>query len=371
MGFITADAIRELAAFSAGDALVTTCYLDVDGRRHIRLQDCELELERVLRGARDRANGSAVVHKDFQRIEEYVRGGFDRSRTRGLAFFSCAAAGLWEVVALPVPVTSRVVIAPGPAVGPLESVLQEADRVAILLVDRQRARLWLFELGELVDRSEVFDELPRAYDSRGEREKGDPSAHVDALAAAHLRHSAQVAFDVYQDKGFDRIYLGAPDALSKDIESAFHPYVRQRLGGRVSLGVSASADEVRSVALDLEAEVRRTREQAAIDRLRTAVATGGRAAAGLAAVLENLGGHRVERLFVSDGFSQSGWLCGDCGRLSAVGRTCAGCGGEMEPVEDVVEVTVERLLVEGTPVEICVGNADLDVLGRIGALLRY
>jgi hypothetical protein len=40
-------------------------------------------------------------------------------------------------------------------------------------------------------------------------------------------------------------------------------------------------------------------------------------------------------------------------------------------VEDVVEEAVEEALAQSCDVEICVGNADLDVLGCIGAILRY
>jgi hypothetical protein len=43
----------------------------------------------------------------------------------------------------------------------------------------------------------------------------------------------------------------------------------------------------------------------------------------------------------------------------------------MQPVPDVVEVAVARALAGRGRVEVCLGNADLDVLGRIGALLHY
>jgi len=368
VGFITADEIRELASIATDGALVTTCYLDVDGRRFIRPKDCEAELDRVVRAA---SGGNGATNRDLTRIAEHVRGGFDRSRVRGLAMFSCEAAGLWQVVPLPVPVTSRVIVSSSPAVGPLESILQEAQRVGILLVDKQHAKLWVFELGELVDRSEVFDELPRDYDSRGEKERGDTSHHVEALAAQHLKHAAAVAFDVLKEQHYDCIYLGAPDAIARELESAFHPYVRERLAGRVALGVGASSEEIRTVALDLEAEARRRREHDLVERLREAVATGGRAVAGLEAVLGVVGDHRIERLLVSSGYEEAGWSCPSCSATAAVGRTCPSCGGEMDHVDDIVEVVIDRLLVERTPVDICVENADLDVLGRIGALLRY
>ena len=43
----------------------------------------------------------------------------------------------------------------------------------------------------------------------------------------------------------------------------------------------------------------------------------------------------------------------------------------MEHVDDVIHDVVDVALGQGCHVEVCVGNADLDVLGRIGALLRY
>jgi hypothetical protein len=43
----------------------------------------------------------------------------------------------------------------------------------------------------------------------------------------------------------------------------------------------------------------------------------------------------------------------------------------MVEVTDVVEEAIEEALAQSCEVEVCVGNADLDVLGQIGALLRY
>jgi hypothetical protein len=43
----------------------------------------------------------------------------------------------------------------------------------------------------------------------------------------------------------------------------------------------------------------------------------------------------------------------------------------MEELDDVVEEAIDEALSQSCRVEICVGNADLDVLGRVGALLRY
>jgi len=108
-----------------------------------------------------------------------------------------------------------------------------------------------------------------------------------------------------------------------------------------------------------------------VTRLRDASGAGRRAATGLEATLRAIGERRVDTLLVSHGYETPGWRCTACGHIAAVGRTCPVCQTEMVLVDDVVGEIVEEAINQSCDVEICVGNADLDVLGRIGALLRY
>jgi len=368
---ITEAAVRELAGFHGGDVPVTTCYLDVDGRRLSRQGDYEQELQRVLRSARARANGTGSVSRDLQRIEAYVRGGIDRTTTRGLAIFSCSAHDFWKVVPLPVPVRSRVVINQTPVVGPLESVAQEFERFGVLLADRQRARVLVFHFGELVDRSELLDQRERGVDVRGHLDRGDPATRSDAVVAAHLRRAADAAFQIFQAEPYEHLTLGGPEPVVHTLEGALHPYLRRRLCGRIQVGVGASMADVRTAVLDVEREVERQRECEAVERLRAAVATHRRAVVGLADTLGAVAEHRVEQLLVSAGFGEPGWSCERCGHLGLRGRVCPACSGQLTPEDDIVELAIEATLAQSCHVEICVDNPDLDVMGRIGALLRY
>ena len=371
MPVIAEDVIRSLAEFKGERAPVTSCYLDVDGRKYLRQQDLEHEVFAVLKSARDKANGHDSVRRDLHRIEELVKAGLDRSRTRGLAIFACSAHDLWEVIPLPVPVQNRVVINHMPAVSQLEAVLEESTALGVLLADKQRARMFVFELGDLVDHSELFEELPRDYDTRGDKDFGDVTHHRDALKHQHLRHAADVALAVLQKSAFDHLVIGAPDEITGELESLLHPYLKERLFGRVHLAVGASVDEVRNAALDVEQQVERAKEDELVQRLREAVATGRRGVAGIDAVLDALAERRAERLLVSQGFRSVGWRCDSCGALGTVGRTCSRCSAEMTEIDDLVEEAIDEALRQSCRVEICVRNADLDVLGRIGALLRY
>lgn len=372
MAVITEAAIRELASIRGERTPITSCYLDVDGRRVARYLDLEQEVDRLLRGVRAQANGEPSVHADLQRIERLVRGGIDRSRTRGLAIFSCSAEDLWHVIELPVPVHNQLTINQAPSVGQLESLLREHQPVGVLMADRQRARMFVFALGELVEHSERFDALPRAEGARGERDRGgDHPQHLAAKVDQHLRHAAQVAFDVWQSNRFDHLVIAVPDDLANTLDGNLHPYLRERLAGRASLALSASDDQVLAEAQAMETAVERKRQAAVVERLRAEAASGRRGVTGLGPTLAALNDHRIDQLVVSKGFSAPGWRCDDCLIHVALGRACKRCGGEMEKIDDVVEEAVEAALARSTRVEICIENADLDVMGRIGALLRF
>lgn len=371
MTVLSEAAIRELAGIRGEAGPITSCYLDVDGRRLVRQQDVEQELDVLLRDARQRAEGERSVQEDLSRIEQFVRKGIDRRETRGLAIFASSANELWEVIELPVPVRSQVLINSAPAVGQLEAVVQEHEPIGVLLADRQRARLFVVELGRIVEHSELLDELPRDYDVRGQSERGTPEHHVEELAHQHLRNAAKAAFQVFQQRPFQHLVIGAPEAVASELEAALHPYLRERLGGRIHIPVDASEAAVQEAAEAVEAELELQRDAAVVDRLREAAATGRRGVAGLAGTLSALNEHRVERLVVSKGFAKEGWRCAETDSLHAVGPKHPVSGAAMTRVEDVVEDAVEAALGSGVPVTICAANADLDVLGRIGALLRY
>lgn len=365
--------IRELAGFKGEDAPVTSLYLDVDGRRRIRARDVELELERMVRPVRERQHqdGQQSVCEDLDRMEAHVRGGIDRSRVRGLAMFSCSAHGFWQVVELAVPVGDRLVINHTPYVRDLEAVVAQHERFAVLLADRQRARLFVFRQGELLEREELLEVLPRHDDDGGQLGKDQVAGHTAAAAHRHIKHAAAAAFALFQEQGFDHLVLGGPDDVTAELERELHAYLRERLAARLPMAVQAGHDEIRQAAEGVEAGVERAREAAVVARLRKAVGSGAGGVGGLEAVLEALAARRVDTLVVSEGFEAPGWRCPACAWAGTRGRRCPLCAAEMDLVDDIVEDAVEEALVQTCRVSFCRDNADLDVMGRIGALLRY
>ncbi len=368
MVHITEETVRVLAGFKGDAAPVTTCYLDVDGRSHPTHSDVQRSFDQLRR----RLNGSGAhpsVQEDLARMERHVRG-LDRSGTRGLAMFSCSAASWWHVHELPVPVTSQLVVNSSPSVRQLESIVEQYERFGVLLTDRQRARMFVFELGELIEHTEALDAIEKLVDDDHDQYKHRAAHQADEQLHQHLRRAARLGFELYQQHPFDRLLIGGSPEVIGLLEAELHPYLKDRIAERLTLSVQSSMEQVSAAAHAAEQLVERRNEAEVVGRLREAAGAKSRAVVGLVETLAMLNEHRVDRLVVSQGYSVEGWRCA-CGALATIGRRCKGCGQDMALVADVVDEAVEVAFAQHARVEVCVGNADLDVLGRIGALLRY
>ena len=365
---LTVEAIRSLAAFAGGDRPVVSLYLDIDGKRWPKYKDCEARAERLVRGAIDANANHSSAADDLRKVESFVRGGVDRSTTRGLAVF--ASGDLFEVFELPVAVRDQLVVNKTPHVHQLEAVLATHERFAVLLTDRQRTRMFVFELGRLVDRSERFDALPRHDDDAGGKDRRHDRHKLETAAHQHLKNAAKVAFEVFQAHPFDHLVVAAADDIAGELESDLHPYLRDRIAARIHLPIAASDAEICAAAINVEERIERQREADLVERLRSAANTSG-GVTGLPDVLAAVSDKRVDVLVVSDGYLEPGWSCGSCGRLAPRGPACPSCSAAMSREDDVVERAIADAMLQGSTVKVCVGNADLDVLGRVGALLRF
>ena len=372
MALLNEESIRALASFKATDRPVVTTYLDVDGRRWPKFAEVEARLARLVRDAMDVPAESkpCAAAADLARIQAYVKSGFDRSRTRGLAVFACGEE-LWEVHELPVRVKDQVVVNQTPHVRQLEGIVDNYKGFGFLVVDKQRTRMFVFELNELVEKSEAFEALPRHDDEAGDRDRGDHNHHLEEVTHLHVKRAAAAAFDVWKQHPFDHLILSAGPEIAHDLEDALHSYLKDRIRARINIPAASNENTIIEAVLDVEEQVERRREQDMVDRLRDSAGAARGGACGLDPTLAALAERRVDTLVVSDGFVAEGWRCLSCGCLATKGRKCQTCGADMVGVDDIVEEAVEQALLHGCHVEICVGNADLDVLGRIGALLRF
>jgi peptide chain release factor subunit 1 len=372
---IDRDVLRTLTGWDSHGLPVSTLYLDVDGRRYPRRQDVEARadaLSHELHPSSEDAGREArrSIQEDVRKFLDFVRQ-LDRGATRGLALFSSSGAGLWHDVTLPRPLPDRAVVSSTPHVLPLEAVVEAFETYCTVLVDRERARIFLTRAGRVHEQTDLWDDVPGRHDQGGWAQARF-QRHIEEHVGRHLKHVGDVLLRLERRDRFDHLILAGPDEAVAEFERGLHDYLRRCVVARVHLPMAATAKEVLERATEVEERREVERERAIVERLTAGARAGRGAVIGLAPTLAALNEARVDTLVVPFGRSAPGVHCPRCGWLGGDGSECPVCGGETEAVADVVESGVEKALRQSARVETL---SFLDGRGSplpdVGALLRF
>jgi peptide chain release factor subunit 1 len=345
---ITRERLRRLADTRPADGKVISLFINLDPREFAtapaRSTEIRSMLDRVSRQVRDdeslTRDERLALRADLERLQaEIANGGLDAKGAHGLAVFTSGPAGLFEVLKLSEPVEHDPVIADTPFIEPLTAI-GPAERWCVLLVNRRTARLFCGVSGDLAEIELIRDEVPGQHDQGG-WSQANYQRSIDKDAAAHLRHAAEVAFARLKDDLPAGILVGGPQELVNDFENELHPYLRERLAGRLDIDVEHTAvEEVNRAAAPHIEQAGRAKQDAALARLAEEFgAATGRAASGLDAVSAALEQQRVETLLLDAGFE--------------------------------AEDAIERALAQSAEVHVLRDRPELASHGHIAAILRF
>ncbi|HEX7298207.1 MAG TPA: Vms1/Ankzf1 family peptidyl-tRNA hydrolase [Solirubrobacteraceae bacterium] len=378
---ITRERLRRLATTRASEGRVLSLFLNLDPREFATAPARGTEVRSVLdRAARLVREDEALDHQartalraDLERVQtELANGGLDAKGAHGLAIFVSGPIDLFEVLKLAEPVEHDPVIADRPFIEPL-SAIGPPHRWCVLLVNRRTARLFCGPGGALEELELIQDDVHGQHDQGG-WSQARYQRSVDKEVADHLRHSAEVAFALLKDDLPAGILVGAPQELANDFEAELHPYLRERLAGRLDIDVEhSSAEDVRRAAQPAIEAAAAAAQDAALQRLAEAFGAGSsRAASGLDDVLFVLHEQRVEVLLVEAGFTAPGVECPACGWLSAQEvAACPADGTATQSRRDVVEAAVARAVIQSADVHVLRDRPELASHGHIAAILRF
>lgn len=367
--------VRRLAGWSSGGLPVSSLHLDVDGRRYPRRQDYERRAEELFDRLSHKAEGLGREAKlsvcgDVGRMRAFVRS-LNRGRTRGVALFSSSYAGLWEDASVPRPLRDSATVAALPHLLPLEALVETYESFCTVLIDREKARVFLARMGRIQEESDILDEVPGQHDQGG-WSQARFQRHIEGIVVQHLKRVADILLGFNKRRAFDHLILAGPEELLPEFERCLHDYLRRRVVARATLPMSASADQVLERSLEVEEAVEAARERKVIERLRAEAGAGRQAVMGLPRVLDALNDGRVDTLVVPLGVSAAGASCTACGRLAPNGRSCRTCRAPLEPVADVIDIAVAAALRQRSRVETLSFSEGGGPNGTdVGALLRY
>jgi hypothetical protein len=362
--------LRRLAGLRAASARVLSLYLDLDPSEFGTIPARESEITSALDAARRVIDESGLEHDalvaaraDVERIREALTdGALDAKGARAVAVFACGPEDLFEVLKLPRPLATHVVVDHSPWIEPLLASAGE-PRVAVALVDRNEMRLFH-------GTADALEELP-AEDSIHLREHRSASGDE---ASAHYRDVAEKLLALLKRRGFDVLVLGARAEERGEIVGKLHPYVRERLGGDIDVDrSSATVDDVRRETAAVCEQLHERQIGEALARLREGLGRGERAAGGAEDVLTALNERRVEILLYERGRSVPGVVCPQDGWLGAGVDSCPVDGTPVEQRESIIEPAAEAAVLQDAAVLALDGHEhpDLGPHGGIAALLRF
>lgn len=372
--------VREIIDFAPEGFLVTSFYLNTDGGEFPSDDLLETSFDSLIHTAESRRkdiedslshDGKESIRGDLAKIRDFFANDFDRTDTNGLAIFSCSGQDFWEVIQMPTRVDSRVVFGERPYLSPVAAFLSHSKPTAILLTDKQHARIFTMKAGEVREWTDFEDYVPQRS-SKGGWSQMRYQRRSDNFRKHHVDHGAELVLKLLQHYPFDWLILGAEVQTENDLEQVLHPYVKDRVIGQISVRIDAEAAEI----VEKARELREQKESSYIDDLMHQVqefaGAGGRGTIGLADTIQALNEQKIHILLVQEGFSVPGAECKSCGMLMAeVVETCPACNEAATPVDNVADVAIQKALELGSLVEVATEFNKLEPIQCIGSIMYY
>ena len=345
---ITAETVNRIVHFKGDGLPVVSLYARVPSDPRSRGAAVRSQIDSQLHQLRTMSEDHRLSHRamlsirgDVDRIIEAV--GQQQWPPGAVALFSCTGRQFFEEVSLPREIRDRVVVDETAWVRPMLAVLDEFHRCCVVVVDRERARIW-----------ELFqDEMREVGALSLSTDPGRNQSKIEELTKRHFREVVTMVDRLYRDSGFELLIVGGHRAeVPRFLEFLTHE-LRPRLAGcfPVDDDSRSSVSEIKRQAIAIVDRYERDEEQRMVADVMEASAAGGLAALGLPPCLWAGSVAAVDRLLVQDGVVQPGVMCDRDRLLALSGDTCPLCGLPMRHVPDVVDELVQVVIDESASVE--------------------
>ncbi len=386
---ITREQIHELAQFEDQGACALSFYFQPTAPRNkahkeetILTKDLAREALRQLESKVATANGantnkdryeSARVDLDrIVRLSQDLRG----NGVHAKAVFACSAQSFWREYDLPAQLRStQLLVERRFHLKPLAQLLGAFPALGVVLIDRQRARLFDLRLGELNEREGFFHPLPRR--GRSDGFAGYDGGHAERRVAdevrQHFKLVAEVLKNALEKHAFEQWIVGCHDTHWTQFEPQLHSDATQKLLGRFSAEVAhASPQMIQSQAEQIFADWQSKRSKEAVRETVSQARGNGRGVTGLRRVLRSLEFGEIQTLLIGDNYLAQAVECIGCGHLDAhLVNFCPVCGRETREVVDVAEAILPWVIRRDIELFYVKDDPELDRVGNIAALLRF
>jgi peptide chain release factor subunit 1 len=375
---ISREQIRELAELQDYNSCAVSFYYQPSAPRNKAHKEDIILIKDLAREAMRRLEDKGKRDCAREDIERLVRlsGEVRSNGTKGKAVFACAAKNVWREFDLPASLGStQLYVDRHFHLKPLAHLLGASPLLAVVLVDKHRARIFDLRLGELTERDDLFHPLPRRgrSDGFGGYDGGHAQRRVEDEVRQHFKNVAGT-LKALQEKGvFEKWILGCQDAHRPMFDAQLHPYVSEALIGHFHADVGhVSADEIRTHAQQILDQWYEERRRQMMNQALSQARSNGRGVTGLRRVLRSLELGEVQTLFIGENLQGHAVECTGCGHIDAhLVSFCPVCGRATQEIVDVGEAILPWVVRRDIETFYVKDDPEFDKVGNIAALLRF
>ena len=314
---------------------------------------------------------------DVQAVTDFVTLEYDWA-ARGLAIFSQQAEPNFRTFQFNLSVPDKVFVGEKSFVRPLVRLMSIFNGWGVVLVDKQGARLFSYNMGELKEKMGVEgEEVKQTKRGGGNAMPGrmggsGASANVENIIDRNIKEVVESAIAFFNQQRVRRVMIGGTDDNIARFKEALSKSWQSLVVGEFPMSMTASQQDVLEKATEEALLARKKLIQSLVDQAFTLAAKGSSGVTGLIDTLNAIHEGRVKTLLVSEDYEQTGYQCTGCGYLTIQQlETCPFCGGTFQTIDSAVELAVHEALRANVDVKVVRANEKLEQSGHIAAILRY
>lgn len=367
--------LKEISSFTGKNGYFVSLYLNVDPLYN-KKGDYLTHFKNMVKEGIEKLDKAVYkrIKDDIEKIENYVLAN-KRMFRKGLCLISSSENDFWREYHINVPVRNDLIIDKTPFVKPLTDILDNYQRYALLLVDKESARIFIIHLGEIVEYGEVH-----SSDIPGKHKKGGWFAlsqnhyerHINYHVGLHLKDVLEKFGSFLSGEYIGRVIIGGSDEAVSMVKERLSKDILDKVISNVRIEMFAKPDEILKRVQPIVYEYERKKEEEEVQALINRSLKNENAVTGVDNVLHALQEQRVMKLYVLKDYNPQGFSCDTCGYLSSQDiNPCPYCGGKMKAEKFIVDSACEKAIQQGALIEVIAESKELAKYGSIGAFLRY
>jgi len=383
---ITREELRELSQFRFNEnenCAVSFYFQPVAPRNKSHREESILAKDLVKNALRQvAANGNDhCAKRDLEKIlsiAEQMHG----NQARAKAIFAYGREGFWREFDLPPDLPgTQLYVNRRFHLKPMAAMLAIRPHLGVVLLDRQRARLFDIHLDETKKENAIKEQLdlfqPIFRRGKSDGYAGYDAGHAERRVADDVLHHFRTVASVLKERtekgAWEQLIVGCQEKNWFDFEPQLHSYVRQRVLGHFSIDITTSnLEEIRTWASSVLQEAQDNQRKQLVKDVISHARGHRRGVTGLRRVLKALQMGEVQTLVMSENFHARAVECSSCGYVdSHMVKFCHACGRSTLEMEDVGDALSPMAIRRDIQLYLVKDNQELDNAGNIGALLRF